>query len=147
MNSSELRFEYNFLASKLEIDNLSQLYEVADKLLTAETTLDELNEDCDVNLSSFVDKWVPAMLCLEAHQDALKSAQEEVKRIKAIVDESKKSIKVLEESIPTKAKSAAKVIKENSKVFHKLYAKLTTEIDSEVLKNLPMLAKVINKNT
>jgi hypothetical protein len=146
MDSSELRFEYNFLASKLNVDNLSELYSVADKLLGADSVIDELSGEGDNLFDGFFEQWIHASETVERRQNLVNQYQEQLKEMKNLLAEAKKGLKAIEEGVPTKVKSAAKVVKQNKEKFNKLSSEVLSNLPTDELEKLPMLKRVILKN-
>lgn len=146
MDSSELRFEYNFLASKLNVDNLSELYSLADKLLGADSVIDELSSEGDNLFDGFFEQWIHASETVERRQNLVNQYQEQLKEMKNLLAEAKKGLKAIEEGVPTKVKSAAKVVKQNKEKFNKLSSEVLSNLPTDELEKLPMLKRVILKN-
>lgn len=146
MDSSELRFEYNFLASKLNVDNLSELYSLADKLLAADSVIEELSGEGDNLFDGFVEHWLQATETVERRQNLVNQYQEQLKEMKNLLAEAKKGLKAIEEGVPTKVRSAAKVVKQNKEKFNKLSSEVLLNLPTDELEKLPMLKRVILKN-
>lgn len=152
MKSSELRFEYNFLATKLNIDGLTEVYQLADNLLKAYQDIDELSDEVDlISLSNFVSKWVYLGIEVDELQKEVSAIEEKLKPLKNNLKSQKAALKTLEAGVPAKAKTAAKTIKENFTQFEKSLRNIVTKCEDKGVKSnledLPMLKKVIDKVT